>query len=500
MNRALCIGVSNYGGVASDLPGVANDVAAVAGLLSGDGGAFGGATQLLRDEEATRERVLVELKRALTDGSAEQVFIYLAGHGMAAGGRYYFVPRNLRAADPEATAVPLADVRELFEACPAKRVLLFLDCCHSGGVLARGVEPNDQPRDVLHRAIQVVGGEGKMIYAACTEEQLSYESKGPDAQGFFTRAMVEGIRGKASSAEGEVTAGALFDYIDRQVERVGQGLQRPMQHGHTAGRMILIHDAARAAPSATDVQAAATGAVNDSGALVMLGDAFFDDVQVQSTGDDLTVVVPSPGATGDAAIEELRPRHHGGGRPVAYAHLNDGGDVRVRDIRSSSEAGRQVWTLTLHRESDGRGPMGDFSYNAGGWTYSPLDIAVMKARRVLLGERSEREQYQPGMGRPSAMLDPVMVGGHGDQALINQCPLRDLAALKDEDPTGYLRRARLRCLYLLKRIGVIERVLELRLGPVGAAGVPVLFHGRRLKVYDNQAPDKVEVEGTCSIP
>ena len=499
MNRALCIGVSNYGGVASDLPGVANDVAAVADLLAGDGGAFGGATRLLRDDEATRGEVLVELERALTDASAEQVFIYLAGHGMAAGGKYHFVPRDFQTADPEATAVPLADVRELFDSCPAKRVLLFLDCCHSGGILARGVEPNEQARDVLRRAIQVVGGEGKMIYAACTEEQLSYESTGPGGQGFFTRAMVDGIRGKAASAEGEVTAGALFDYIDRQVERVGHGLQRPMQHGHTAGRMVLIHDAARAIPSATDTQAAA-GAVDDSGALVMLGDAFFDDVQVHSTGHELTVVVPSPGATGDAVIEELRPRHHGGGRPVAYAHLNDGGDVRVKDVRSSSEAGRQVWTLTLQRESDERGPMGDFSYNAGGWNFSPLDIAVIKARRVLLGERQEREQYQPGMGRPSAALDPVMVGGHGDQALINQCPLRDLAALKDEDPTSYLRRARLRCLYLLKRIGVVERVLELRLGPVGAAGVPVLFHGRRLKVYDNQAPDEVEIEGVCSIP
>lgn len=476
MNKALCIGVSDYGSPEDDLPGVANDVAAVAALLSGDGGAFGGGTRIILDSAATRERVLAELEAVFVADPADTVFVYLAGHGTAEGDRYYFVPRDVGGGTAEDWAVPLMRVRELFEACPARRALLFLDCCHSGGVIARrhsvtagSRELQDRPREALKRAIRIEGGEGKMIYAACTERQLSYESVAL-RYGFFTHAMVEGIRGKAANVRGEVTANGLFDHIAQEVERAGGDRQQPMQYGHMTGRLVLVYDAARASAAlgppaemgpvgAESSPTARVGTtIDDSGALVMLGDAFFDDAQVRADGDDLTIVVPSPGAAVDAEVEELRPIH--GSRVVAFAHLNDGGNVRVRDVRSASEGGRQVWTITSRREQGGGGAA-DFSYNAGGRTYSPLDFAVMKARRVLLGERTEHEPYRPGMGRPAAMLNPLAFGGRDEGKLLDQCPLRDLAAARQS----------------------------------GDAEVPVAFRGRRSRAYTNVEPEVVEVEG-----
>lgn len=501
MNRALCIGVSDYGGDA-DLPGVANDVASVASLLAGDGGAFGGGTVLLRNSEATRDRVMAELERAFADGQAEQVFVYLAGHGRATGGKYYYEPSDTRAADPEGSMVSLERVRELFEGCRAKRALLFLDCCHSGGIVPRDAASGQaEPREILRRAISIAGGEGKMIYAACTEEQFSYESKGPDAAGFFTRAMVQGIRGKAASADGEVTANGLFEYIDRQVERAAPGgVQRPMQYGRAEGRMVLLFDAARAAPTQALSSGGEANGVDDSGALVMLGDDFFEDARVRASGSEIVVEVPSASAAIDAAVAELSPKF--GSRTVAYAHRNDGCDATVMDASAASEGGRQLWTIRLRRQEDNRGALGDFSYSSSGRTFGPLDVAARKARRVLLGEGAEEETYTPGAGRPTPSFDPMAVslGGRGDGELIGRCPLRDLRPLLDGiGEQAYLRRARLACIYLLLRLDVVERVIELRLGPLDGDRVPVSFRGRRAKVYSNKPADELDLDDACRL-
>ena len=266
-----------------------------------------------------------------------------------------------------------------------------------------------------------------------------------------------------------MTANGLFDFIDRRVERAaaaGGGVQRPMQYGHAAGRMILVHDAARAA-KATPSGGDDGGAVIDSGALVMLGDDFFDDARVRSSGDEVVVEVPSADAAADAALAGLTPKF--GGRSVAYAHLNDGGDARVLDASSASEGGRQVWTVRLKRHEESGGATGGFSFNSGGRTFGPLDFAVIKARRVLLGENTEEERYTPGAGRRASTFDPMTMAlaGRGDADLVRRCPPRDLRPLLDEiGEIGYLRRVRLVCVYLLRRLDIVERVLDLRLGPV----------------------------------
>ena len=115
---------------------------------------------------------------------------------------------------------------------------MWLDFCHSGGIIPRdfGTEPDD--REVISRALEVVQGQGKLIVAACTPGQKAYESA-VVGHGLFTAALLRGLKGEAAN-QGEVTINSLFDYIARQMS---SDRQQPMMFGQMTGRVVLMHHA-----------------------------------------------------------------------------------------------------------------------------------------------------------------------------------------------------------------------------------------------------------------
>jgi len=135
--RALVIGVSAYPDPAKRLPAVAADVREMARILSSKHGVFKPAgVSVLSDRQASRDSVLSALKSVFKGaGPDETVFVYLAGHGMVIGGRVYYVAYDTTGVD---SAVPLAEIKTLFDQTKSRRVFLWLDCCHAGGILARG--------------------------------------------------------------------------------------------------------------------------------------------------------------------------------------------------------------------------------------------------------------------------------------------------------------------------------------------------------------------------
>src|SRR4051812_29593232 len=90
-HRALVVGVSDYPDPRNRLPAVAADVREMAKLLSSKHGVFPvrGVT-VLADKQATRVRVLAALRGAFGGAAVETVFVYLAGHGVKIGDRYYY--------------------------------------------------------------------------------------------------------------------------------------------------------------------------------------------------------------------------------------------------------------------------------------------------------------------------------------------------------------------------------------------------------------------------
>lgn len=243
-NRALIIGVGDYRPPITKLDAVAADVREVGKLLKSPSGVFTNpGTKTLSDAKATRKAILDELATALS-ATADTVFVYLAGHGAEIGGKYYFLPIDADITNLAATAVSLGEIKSLFDASPGDRVFLWLDCCHSGGILKRRGTTDVSPQEVIQRELKVTQGSGKVILAACTEDQSAFESP-TIGHGFFTHALIRGLQGDAKNARGEVTAASLHDFIDAEI---GNDDQRPMFSGETKGRIVLMHYDSSAPP------------------------------------------------------------------------------------------------------------------------------------------------------------------------------------------------------------------------------------------------------------
>jgi hypothetical protein len=249
--RALVIGISSYPSPIPKLPAVANDVREMAKLLSSDQRQFPAQNvRRLVDREATHQAILEAIDSTFSGVQAnDTVFAYLAGHGAVAGGKYYFVAHNTTAQGIAANGVPLTSIKAAFDSSPSQRAFLWLDFCHSGGIIPRdlGLEPDD--RDVIGRTLQVFQGQGKLIVAACTPSQSAWESSAA-GHGLFTDALLKGLRGEAADKRGEVTANSLYDYIDWQM---GSDQQRPMMFGQLAGRVVLMHCSPEPSPSNSPV-------------------------------------------------------------------------------------------------------------------------------------------------------------------------------------------------------------------------------------------------------
>ena len=176
--RALVIGISNYPPPIPRLPAVANDVREMANLLGSDMGQFPAQNVLrLTDAEATSEKVIVAIETTFAKVQPnDSVFAYMAGHGAVVGGDYYFVAHNTNVKDIPYSGVPLKRIKQAFDASPSQRAFLWLDFCHSGGIIPRDLTTEPDDREVISRALEVVQGQGKMIIAASTPSQKAYES------------------------------------------------------------------------------------------------------------------------------------------------------------------------------------------------------------------------------------------------------------------------------------------------------------------------------------
>jgi uncharacterized caspase-like protein len=236
--RALVIGISDYTAPIRKLPAVANDIREMAKLLSSSQGQFPAQNvRSLADGEATQKAVLEAIETTFSNVQADDaVFAYLAGHGAVVGGEYYFIAHDTTAQGIASNGVPLKTIKAAFDSSPSQRAFLWLDFCHSGGIIPRdlGAEPDD--REVISRALEVVQGQGKLIIAACSASQSAWESTAV-GHGFFTDAPLKGLKGEASN-KGEVTVNSLYDYIDR---KMGSDRQRPMMFGQMTGRVVLMH-------------------------------------------------------------------------------------------------------------------------------------------------------------------------------------------------------------------------------------------------------------------
>lgn len=226
----LSVGVSDYDRTDLRLRFAAKDAADVATVFRAQqGGLYRTvAARVLSNHQATKGNVLDGLEWLQHQTTAKDVAVlFLAGHGITdpSTGAFYFLPSD---ADPGAvkrTMIAEGEIRSTL-ANIAGKTLFFIDTCHSGKVF------NDIPtrdgNDLRSFISELAAADnGVVVFAASTGRQASQEAAEWN-NGAFTRAVIEGLRGRADfHRSGRITINMLDLYISARVKELTAGKQTP---------------------------------------------------------------------------------------------------------------------------------------------------------------------------------------------------------------------------------------------------------------------------------
>lgn len=239
MLRGLFVGVDRYQAPIGRLSCAVSDAQALACLFEDT---LGGTVSRLLDKQATGDAVRSELASLQSVAEDDLVVISFSGHGTE---DHQLVPVD---ADPDRvdeTCIPLTELAELLDSIPSKNLMVFLDCCFSGGFGGSRAFAPTAKRAMLEDRSSVralARGDGRIVITAsgAGEPALETISLG---HGLLSNYLILGLQG----AEDLLTAGrlplmALFEWVLRQVQHAAERMhetQTPTLYGSLEGAPTL---------------------------------------------------------------------------------------------------------------------------------------------------------------------------------------------------------------------------------------------------------------------
>ena len=196
-------------------------------------------TRVLTDERASRRDILAALAWIRDSvGPSDIGVVFLAGHGFMMQNRYYFAGSDLDLASEAngmRTAVPGSAIQETL-ANLRGRGAFFLDTCHSGFALSELKIKTD-----LTGALNDMGDERAVVILTGSAGRQTAAEADEWNNGAFTKAIVEGLKGKADYAgSGFITPPLLHTYVSGRVRAMTAGRQTPKMVGAVFDEPIAI--------------------------------------------------------------------------------------------------------------------------------------------------------------------------------------------------------------------------------------------------------------------
>ena len=253
---ALLIGVGRCAYAPWSLPVTVRDMQALRAVLADPALCSYPADhiRLLHDDGATRQAILDGLawlaQQAAADPDATAVVFY-SGHGWReeSTGRYFLLPHDVAPFDLPGSALSAEDFTAALRRIQARRLLVFMDCCHAAGMatakdapplvgahggaplvqahdrapLPPGFAPAALPKGVADALKQ---GAGRAVFSSSTGSQQSWVQ--PDGTlSLYTYHLIEALQG-AGSRPGDtvVRLSDLMNYLGKAVPASARALGR----------------------------------------------------------------------------------------------------------------------------------------------------------------------------------------------------------------------------------------------------------------------------------
>lgn len=224
----LAIGVGDYDDDDFDLDYPDEDATAFVEIMQKQEGLLYSdvISKLYTNKTATKDNILDGLDWLVKETTQYDVtMLFLAGHGIEdTHGTFYYLPVNANKNHKRRTCLMKGDIKETVLTVAGK-ILVFMDACHSGNLM---LETNRRGNPDISRVVNELtqAKNGVVVYSSSTGRQSSLENA-DWGHGAFTKALVEGLEGKAADEQGKITCKSLDLYITERVKQLTSGEQTP---------------------------------------------------------------------------------------------------------------------------------------------------------------------------------------------------------------------------------------------------------------------------------
>jgi Caspase domain len=206
MNRALIVGINDYGNDSLNLTASVNDARVVANLMKYHGNGDVNFEDVVLKENVQAKAELNGLIIELFRHKSDIALFYFSGHGNDDSLGYQLGTPDGRLND---MGVPMSQIMNVVAASPAKNKIVILECCHAAGV------ENHQTANGMSTFLH----EGVTVLASSKHTQKAYQTS---VHSVFTNLLIQAMEGGAADLNGHITAAGVYAFIDKAMGPVGQ--------------------------------------------------------------------------------------------------------------------------------------------------------------------------------------------------------------------------------------------------------------------------------------
>jgi len=192
--------------------------------------------------------------------SQDTVLFYFSGHGLLEpqSQEAFLCFKDTQKDNIINTGLSLTELLNILGSCSAHQQLVWLDACHSGGMMLKGFKGETETQrnntsSLLNPTTQLVevlrkrAAQSKGFYAllSCDQAQQSWEF--PQlGHGVFTYYLMRGLRGEAADSQGIIDADCLYKYVYHQtlqhIDKTNQQLRLINQQKRHRGETQLLSE------------------------------------------------------------------------------------------------------------------------------------------------------------------------------------------------------------------------------------------------------------------